>query len=491
MGTLDNDEFDEADSDGFYDKGEAEQKSKTGNGHSDGSTGAASPINPEVTVRGIRKRLTSLADLDRRFALLQAVGLPSVYISRPDFLPITDMDLRRRLEPEVVQTGTDRDGNAIYVPAAKFWCGHARQHIFRKIVFTNKPVADDCYNLFRGLGVTPAPGDCTKILAHIREVICSNVETDFQAMLHLLAWQIQHVGEPSRIIVVLHNPNQQAGKGIFFEEIMLKIYGPSGFSPSDTDQVLGRFNDTLRGCAFLMLDEVHFGHDLKAANNLKALATTTLKALETKGLPTILCQIAVNLFLLSNSDDPVHIEEGDARYWVLLINEARLHDDKYFDALTDEIEKGGREAFADFLLHRDVSKFVPKHDVPRDNEERRTLIKRSRNPYDAELWLEACAHTEMILGIKITKGDGTIASVDWETGKERSSGVLYEAYRGWQTTVKTRAPPKPTPSGSFGELLSKAGFGSRHTNKGTMRAFPDPVSCLEALSKLQEVKPSK
>jgi hypothetical protein len=469
MSTL-NDELDEdeLDAQGFY-------ANHYPNGH-----GTAT----EVTVRGVKKRLTTLEDLDRRFALLQAFGLPSVYISRPDFLPITDMDLRRRLEPEVVQTGKDRDGNAIYAPAAKFWCGHARQHIFRKVVFTNKPVADDCYNLFKGLGVTPAPGTCTKILAHILDGFCNGNEIDYQAMLNLIAWQLQNIGKPSRVIVVIHNPHEQAaGKGLILEKLLLHIYGPSGFSPSDTDQVLGRFNDTLRRRAFLLLDEIHFAHDLKVANALKALATTELKGLETKGLPTIQCAIGVNLWLASNSDSPVHIEAGDARYWVLQPNEAHYGDHAYWTAILDEIEHGGREAFADFLLHRDVSKFVPKRDVPRDNEERRTLIKRSLNPYDATVWLEACAENEMILGIKITKTDGTIASSDWRKGAEYSGGELYEAYRGWQTGVKTRASPKPTPSAAFGEVLSKAGFGMHRTNRANMRVLPDPASCLEALAK--------
>jgi hypothetical protein len=61
------------------------------------------------------------------------------------------------------------------------------------------------------------------------------------------------------------------------------------------------------------------------------------------------CPIGVNLWLASNVDDPVHIEEGDARYWVLRVNEHRIGDTDYFDALVHEIEpEGGKPSHTSF-----------------------------------------------------------------------------------------------------------------------------------------------
>ena len=106
-----------------------------------------------------------------------------------------------------------------------------------------------------------------------------------------------------------------------------------GFSPTAMEQIIGRFNDALLGCAFVFCDEVLFAGDLKAANALKALSTTTRKGVETKGLPIISMPIAANLWLASNADQPVHIEGGDARYWILRPSEARIGDHAYFEAL--------------------------------------------------------------------------------------------------------------------------------------------------------------
>jgi Family of unknown function (DUF5906) len=129
---------------------------------------------------------------------------------------------------------------------------------------------------------------------------------------------------------------------------MLKIYGPSGFAPSTVGQVLDRFNDAIRGRAFLFLDEVLFAGDRKSADAIKRLSTTDRYGIETKQLPVVVCPIAVNLWLASNHSNAAFIEEHDARYWALAISEHRVGDARYFTDLLYEIEHGGREAFAHY-----------------------------------------------------------------------------------------------------------------------------------------------
>ena len=112
-------------------------------------------------------------------------------------------------------------------------------------------------------------------------------------MLNLMAWQMQNIGKPSRVIVVIRTERHQAGKGLLLNETLLKIYGEAGFVPSSTDQVLGRFNDVIVGRAYVFLDEAMFFGDRRAADAIKSLATTTLHGIETKGLPTIQCPVGL------------------------------------------------------------------------------------------------------------------------------------------------------------------------------------------------------
>jgi len=427
-----------------------------------------------ATVGSVPKLITTMASLNERYAILQVKGSPSAYIHRPDFLPIRAEDLRMRLAGEVVQTN-GKDGAANYVDAAKYWTGNAHRHVYRKVAFTNGPISDDTYNLFPGLGVTPRKGECGLIVQHIEEVICAGVKINSEAMLDLQAWQIQNIGEPSRVVVVMHNPNQQVGgKGLIFEKVMVKIYGQAGFAPSDTDQILGRFNETIRGRVFIFMDEILFSGDLKVANQIKSLSTATYRATEAKGLPIIQFPVAVNFWLASNHENAVHIEPGDARYWILRVSEHRADDAAYWAALAKEIKNGGAEAFAYFLQHRDVSGFEPKRDIPRDNAERRQMIRQSLNPYDARVWLEECATAEQFLG----------SEHSWTTGEVVLLEFFIRAYTKWQQDIKTRVAPKPTPVGSLAEVLGKAGFGGKRDKLARRRAVPSPAECLRALEDL-------
>ena len=78
----------------------------------------------------------------------------------------------------------------------------------------------------------------------------------------------------------------------------------------------------------------------------KSLATATTYGIETKGLPIIQCPAAVNFWAATNHEVAAFIEESDVRYWVLDVSEHRVGDTGYFTTLIEEIENGGREAFA-------------------------------------------------------------------------------------------------------------------------------------------------
>ena len=300
-----------------------------------------------VIVAGVEKRLVDLSNLNDRFALLQTRRAAAVYISRHDYMPIKEDDFRRRVANEVVQIGVDKTGKPVFEGAYKFWTGHARRHVFKRIAFTSEKLPDDTLNLFRGFGVIPRAGACNLICDHIYEVICAKDGTAYERILDLMAWQIQNVGKPGRVIVVLRTEDQQAGKGLLLLEVLYKIYGEdAGLIPSSTDQVLGRFNDALVGVVYIFFDEIMFHGDRKAADTLKTLATTDRYSIEPKGLPIIKVPVGVNLWMATNHPAAAYIEEKDARYWVLEPSEHRVGDHGYFARVLKEINSGGREAFA-------------------------------------------------------------------------------------------------------------------------------------------------
>jgi hypothetical protein len=192
----------------------------------------------------------------------------------------------------------------------------------------------------------------------------------------------------------------------------------------------------------------------------------------------------VNIWIATNHEVAAFIEEQDVRYWVLDVSEHRVGDTKYFSDLLHEIENGGREAFAHHLLNMDVNGFVPLRDTPKNNDAKREMIRRSINPYDARKWLEECCLTRQIIGA-VDSQDGIPGKPaswrKWVPGETVPFHLLANAYTAWQRDVKSPVSPQPTPKGSLGEVLNRAGFGQKHTYRGAERTVPDPDLCLGRL----------
>jgi hypothetical protein len=187
---------------------------------------------------------------------------------------------------------------------------------------------------------------------------------------------------------------------------------------------------------------------------------------------------------------------------VVDVSESRIGDTAYFDALMKEIESGGREAFAYYLLNMDVTGFVPLRDTPKNNAAKREMIRRSINPFDARKWIEECCLTRRLIGWEIRTPQefhdldqpwpgpprrNSRAEVDddkwtqWVAGAEYPFNVFSYAYKEWQKGVKSPVAPQPTPIASLGEVLANAGFDLARTNASRLRVLPDPDVCLAGL----------
>jgi hypothetical protein len=429
-----------------------------------------------VEVGGIPKRVTTPEELNQRFAILQAPGQPCCIVDRGGCIQLSEKELGLLISTEVVATGA---GDKItYVAAAKYFIGNINRRVYRRIVFTSKMVPQDHYNIFKGLAIKPKAGCCDRIKFHIRSVICSDDDAAYHAMLNLIAWQLQNIGRASRIIVVLISEEQQVGKGFFLEQILLPIFGDlSGFKPSTSDQVTGKFNPGLVGCVYIFLDEVLFAGDRKSADAIKRIATETSMTMEKKFKDPLQVPTGVNLWLASNRNDAVYIDNTDVRHWILRVSEARKDDFDYFNILDTEIRAGGIEAFLHEMLQRDISAFIPQRDIPKQNIARTQMIIAGANPFAVEVWLELSCRMELVAGSESEFG----VNKPWKPGEDIKLNSLFKAYQKWQQTVRTRRAPEPTNYRDFPAALRKWGFeGPRHTELGNFWVLPDPVVCLQA-----------
>lgn len=437
-----------------------------------------------VVVSGIPRFVTSLHELNRQYATYRGQGT-LCFVNREESWVLSKKTLLDLLADQVVITGQDKDGHPIYRGAGDVFLANCDKTVYTKMVF-HRNADKDSLNLFHGIGVTPKEGDCSLILQHVREVICGNDTERYERFLDLVAWQIQHIGEPSRIITVLYTEKQQAGKGIFLG-MLCDIYGPSGISIAEKRHILDKFNSQMKGKAFVFFDESIFGGSIQDANRLKTLSTTSVTSIEPKGLEVISCPIALNFFMASNSKRAAHVEEQDARYWILNCSESRCGDFEYFRSIEKQINEGGKEAFAHFIMNRDVSNFLPQRDTPRDNREKRDMGRECLNPADFRKFLEDCCRSGEIVnldGALNSSGQFTYGTVTWVPGMKLTLPRMSEAYIKWQRGIHSGQKLESTTSREIGLILKKAGFQKGRESKGDRNwyyIFPSIEECAQAL----------
>lgn len=431
-----------------------------------------------IQVGGVEKEVVTLDGLNARFAQLEVPGMASCVIHTTDVLPVSHKDFQARVSGQVVIVGVNKDGSPKCIPASRAWRESCLKKTFTEIAFSAGTVKPSALNLFTGFGVDAVPGDCPKILEHIHQVICAGDDAAYEGFLNLLAWQIKHIGRPSRIVVVLFSREQQIGKGSLLEHVMLPIAGLGGFMSHDPSHGLGNFNDQLRGKWFLFLDECSFAGDRKLADKIKSLAVAQTTPIEGKGLPVISLPAALNIYLATNHEHAANAELHDQRYWFLRVNPSKAGDHDYFTGLYDEIENGGREAFLHLLLNRDVSDFKPQRDLPRENEMLADVKRRSLFPGHVAQWLQESLEAGELLWVR---GRADENHRQWADGHDSVQGsLLHAGYREWVGRVRDRHA-REVPLQDFWQCLSALGFDAWSSNGRRHRKIPSPEDCNQRL----------
>lgn len=448
----------------------------------------------QIRLDGSKRRIIDMGMMNEQYALLATPDNPACIILRESAMPISRDDFGLRNAPCTALTGVKDSGEAVFTDATKYWIKSDDKHCYRSIVFTSKKTNDPTVmNLFTGFGVEPIPGDCTLILEHIRDVFCAGDEQTYENFINLTAWQFQHVGEPSRIIPTLVQPDQQSGgKNMILEKVYLRAYGPrAGYMTSEMDDIIGTFNAAIRGKSFVFLDEALFAGDHSGADRVKSLATQKTSTVNEKNIPKVAIPSGLNLWLTSNHEIPVKVEEGDARYWFLQPTSHRKGDREYWQALDDQIENGGVSAFLHEMLERNIDGFNPQYDIPRNTTLHKKMVRGNIPIGDPRLWLELSAETGMLMGVEwketIEEGLHKRTTIrrnrPWKAGEAIASGDLIEGYREWVRGLSGHGKKNVSPAKVW-EVLGQAGFERDRGKAGNSRTVPDAEKCENAMKAL-------
>lgn len=215
-------------------------------------------------------------------------------------------------------------------------------------------------NLYLGLAVTPAEGSCVLIKQHILEILCEGNEAKNVYTLNWLADMVKNPGGRGKIALVI-NGEPGSGKTII-ADIFRKAFGTHATTISGIPQKVST-DWRLAASVFVLFENAHW----KRRGVLKWLLTDRETRVDMRGFEVARWPNCAHVMVLSNNDWPygslVPEKTTYPRAVVLNVRDIHAGDRSYFQALAQEINSGGREAFIYELMQRDTTGFNP-HDMP-------------------------------------------------------------------------------------------------------------------------------
>lgn len=240
--------------------------------------------------------------------------------------------------------------------AAKFWSESPSRKMLPRsaVVFDPARPADGLHiNLFKGFGLTPAPGKCDALLALLRS-LCGTAEV-FEYVCNWIAFPLQHPGFKLRTALVFHG-KQGVGKNLFWEALGL-VYGDH-FSVIGQQQVEAKFNEWASRKLLVVADEVLTRTELATTRGtIKALITGETIQVEPKHTAVRKEANRMNVVFFSNEAQPVPVEDGDRRF--LVVRSENKLSREFYDEVAAERDGGGIAALYHWLLKRDLTAFNP------------------------------------------------------------------------------------------------------------------------------------
>jgi hypothetical protein len=183
---------------------------------------------------------------------------------------------------------------------------------------------------------------------------------------YVLQWMARNAQDPGgdrpSVAIVLKSPERGTGKGIFATQYG-RTFGNHFKHITQTTQVVGRFNSHLKDCLLLFVDEGVWGGDRPAEGVLKGLITEPQIMIEPKGINAFPVENHISFMIASNNEWIIPAGFEERRFLVLDVSPEHKQDTKYFGAIVDQMDQGGRAAMLYDLLEMKITLDLRK--VPR------------------------------------------------------------------------------------------------------------------------------
>ena len=255
------------------------------------------------------------------------------------------------------EDGTDKEMEVPKAPAG-LWLVAKKRREHSQIILDPRPgrhTDPHAFNLWKGFGIEPCPGDWSTINWHLLHVICGGSYRHYDWLVGWIARCVQQPEAQGEVGVVLCG-KKGTGKGAV-GTMLKRIFGRHIFHVTSAEHFLGRFNGHLMKSLFLFVDEAFWAGAKRNEGRLKAMVTESELAFEGKYQPTLMMPNRLKIMMASNEAWVVPATADERRYFVLNVDERRKGDRAYFDNLFEAINGAEMSAFLDYLLNLDLSNF--------------------------------------------------------------------------------------------------------------------------------------
>lgn len=342
-------------------------------------------------------------------------------------------------------------------PIVNIWLKSPDRREISEIVFLPMPSEDERkeieakgqHNTWRSFKVQPRSGmgrgSGGRLLYwdHIEEVICAGDSILYTYLRKLMAYYIQQPRERCPSIII--RGGQGCGKDTFakpFEHILGNHY----FLARSTSELECKFNWHLKDKIIICVSEAEIIHKTSRSfytpSGIKSLIMAENIQFEEKFGPIVKFRNYAHLILLTNTDQPIVLEQNDRRFIVLDASEHRIGVEEYFNGIYGELSDGGYEIFLNDLLTENLDGFKSSG-IP-FTQAKLDLKMSSLSPADD--FLIKAMQDGHFPGCHSPRWDKTPSGSQFDITKD----ALFQAYNGYATNTAKGEP-----------ILSSKLFGSR------------------------------
>lgn len=369
----------------------------------------------------------------------------------------TPKDIALRYKPSKVPIVKEHANGKVtteQVSLFSIWLEWQERRTYSQLVF--KPVPGlvagpvtlpdgDVLNLYQGLAITPKPGRCELIKAHVQNVWCSGDPVLYQYVMDWLARMFQRPQERGHTVLVLRS-GEGTGKNTIVD-MLVEAFGEHAMVAVKPDELTGRFNDDLATSVLVFANEAVWGGKKELEGALKSLITDEELPIERKFIPRFRVRNCCHLIMASNNDWVAPIGLDDRRFVVMDVAEHRKDDHQYFGQLHAEINNGGREAFVWELLNRDIAQFNPRI-LPQSRAFQSTKFEAKVRGSDSvtQWWIDCLYSGEIMATVEREESVGITTRIvkqrenlalGWESGSvEVERDAVYNAYVEWANRTR-------------------------------------------------------